>query len=80
MSIIETITAKLKTASPETARKVLDFLEVLESKAKPETLNPTTTWQEVRASLPGTSGFTGDPVEIQREMRTEWDRLLSCAR
>jgi hypothetical protein len=74
MSIIEIITAKLKTASPETARKVLDFLVVLESKASPDTVKPAASWQALTASLPGTSGFHGDPVEIQRELRSEWER------
>jgi hypothetical protein len=34
MTIAETIYEKLKTAPPERARKVLEFLEFLEAKAR----------------------------------------------
>jgi hypothetical protein len=72
MSIIDPIYAKLKAASPEMAREVLDFVEFLESKTK-STVASAASWDEVRAALPGHSGFIGDPVDIQRELRAEWD-------
>lgn len=73
MSVVETIYAKLKTASPQTAREVLDFLEFLESKAASEANKPPESWDALIQALPGQSGFHGDPVEIQRRLRSEWD-------
>jgi hypothetical protein len=47
---------------------------VLEAKANLDTVKPAASWQALATSLPGTSGFQGDPVALQRELRTEWDR------
>lgn len=78
MTIAETVYEKLKTAPPEIALEVLDFLEFLESKKKagreaagPEKLRSLDDFIGV---LKGSKAFEGDPVEIQRTMRAEWDR------
>jgi hypothetical protein len=75
MSIIDAIYAKLKTARPETAREVLDFLEFVETRAKPVAAQPRNSWEAILDALPGKSGFHGDPVDIQRRLRSEWDPL-----
>lgn len=77
MTIAETIYEKLKAAPPEIAQEVLDFLEFLEAKWKgalPFTPSPRARWEDFFGSLKGTGAFEGDPVEIQRKMRAEWDR------
>jgi hypothetical protein len=77
MTIAETIYEKLKAAPPEIAQEVLDFLEFLEAKKKSAPLSsspPQARWEDFFGILKGTGAFEGDPVEIQRKMRDEWDR------
>ena len=74
MTIADTVYAKLKTAPPEIAREVLDFLEFLEAKAKQTPAKPARSWDEFMGTLAGSKTFAGDPVEIQRKLRAEWDR------
>jgi hypothetical protein len=72
MSIIETIYEKLKTAPPEVVQQVLAFLQSLEHR-KPAA-QPAQTCKDVIDALPGQPVFDGDPVDIPRRMRAEWDR------
>lgn len=76
MTIAETVYEKLKSAPPEIAQEVLDFLEFLEAKKKAaaskSALSPS--FDDFVGSLKGSKVFEGDPVEIQRQMRSEWDR------
>ena len=79
MTIAEKVYEKLKAAPPEIAMEVLEFLELLEAKAKqgpvkPGGTQPARSWDEFMGSLAGSKAFEGDPVEIQRKMRAEWDR------
>ena len=74
MSIAETVYEKLKLAPPEIAREVLDFLEMLEARSKQAPAKPAQSWDELMGSLAGSKIFDGDPVEIQRKLRAEWDR------
>jgi Protein of unknown function (DUF2281) len=76
MTIAETVYEKLKIAPPEIAREVLDFLEFLEAKklvAEQKPAQPPSL-DDFIGSLKGSKVFEGDPVEIQRQMRAEWDR------
>ena len=73
MTIADTVYEKLKTASPDVAREVLAFLEMLEAKAKQDTA-PRRSFDEFYGCLKDFKTFEGDPVEIQRKMRAEWDR------
>lgn len=74
MTIADTIYEKLKAASPEIAREVLDFLEFLEARMKAEAApaKPERSWDEFFGAMNGSRAFTGDPVEIQRQMRDDW--------
>jgi hypothetical protein len=57
---------------PATARKVLDFIEFLEAKHRLKTSNKLI--EDFVGVLKDSPVFEGDPVEIQRRMRAEWDR------
>ena len=73
MTIADRIYEKLKTARPEVAQEVLDFLEFLERRRA--TAQPGTspkTWDASFGILKDSSLFEGDPVEIQRKLRDEW--------
>jgi hypothetical protein len=74
MSNVDTIIEKLKAAPADMVREVLAFVEALEAKARAQSAPTPRTWDDVVKALPGTSGFRGDPVEIQRQMRAEWER------
>ena len=74
MTIADTVSDKLKTASPEAAQEVLAFLALLEAKAKQDQPKPPRSWDEFMGCRAGSQVFDGDPVEIQRKMRAEWDR------
>ncbi len=74
MTIADTIYEKLKAAPPEMAREVLDFIEFLEAKARRNSAKPLSSWDDYMGCLAGSKAFEGDPVEIQRKMRAEWDR------
>jgi Protein of unknown function (DUF2281) len=54
-------------------REVLDFVEFLEAKAQKRPARPPRSWDDVVGSLKGSQTFAGDPVEIQRKLRAEWD-------
>jgi hypothetical protein len=71
MSVIETISEKLKAAPPEVAQQVLAFLQSLE--AGTPSFQPAKSWKDVIDALPGQPVFHGDPVDIQRRVRAEWD-------
>jgi Protein of unknown function (DUF2281) len=74
MSNIDAITQKLKDAPADMVREVLDFIEALEAKRRSQAAAPGRSWDDILQALPGTSGFKGDPVQIQRQLRAEWDR------
>ncbi|MEQ1697204.1 MAG: hypothetical protein ABL901_15325 [Hyphomicrobiaceae bacterium] len=74
MSIVGINYEKLKLASPETAREVLKYLEILENSGKPPVVASHQNWTNVVATLPGKTGLSGDPLEIQHRLRAEWDR------
>ncbi|MFM9943065.1 MAG: DUF2281 domain-containing protein [Hyphomicrobiaceae bacterium] len=74
MSIAETVYEKLKSAPPEVAKQVLDFLELLEAKAKQASPKPASSWDDYMGVLRDSKLFAGDPVETQRRLRAEWDR------
>ena len=74
MTIADTVYEKLKAAPPEIAKEVLDFLEFLEAKAQQKPEPAARSWDEFMGVLKDSKVFEGDPVEIQRKMRAEWDR------
>ena len=82
MTIADKIYEKLKAASPEIAREVIDFLEFIEAKAKTDSApaKPEQSWDEFMGCLKDSNAFAGDPVEIQRQMRDEWVQSERVAR
>ena len=73
MSIIEQVYEKLKTAPPEITQEVLDLLEFLEMRRQQQPA-PARTWDDMMGAFATSPAFKGDAVEIQRELRAEWDR------
>jgi Protein of unknown function (DUF2281) len=77
MSTAELVYEKLKDAPAARAQEVLNFLEFLEAK---DAAGPTAPPKPARkiedffGVLKDSKIFNGDPVEIQRKMRAEWDR------
>ena len=74
MTIADTVYEKLKAAPPEIAREVLDFLEFLEAKAVRTTAKPRQSFEDFYGNLKVSQTFAGDPVDIQRKLRDEWER------
>jgi hypothetical protein len=74
MSAAEKVYEKLKSAPPDMAREVLDFVEFLEARRKKlgEKGEKRASFDEFFGVLKGSGVFEGDPVEIQRKMRDEW--------
>lgn len=74
MTIAERIYDKLKSARPEVAQEVLDFLEFLETKGRvaPSIGSKADSWEPFFGALKGSTVFEGEPVEIQRKLRDEW--------
>jgi Protein of unknown function (DUF2281) len=73
MTIAETIYEKLKTAPPEVARQVLDFLVLLETQSKSGSIDRK-SFDDFYGSLANSKTFQDDPVKLQRQLRDEWDR------
>jgi hypothetical protein len=73
MSIIEQVYETLKKAPPEVAQEVLDFLEFLEMRRQQKSAK-THSWDDLMGALSTSPAFAGDPVDIQRQLRAEWDR------
>ena len=73
MSIVDTIHEKLKAAPADLVREVLDFVEFLETRSQRPASAPARSWDEVADTLKGSELFEGDPLEIQRKLRAEWD-------
>jgi Protein of unknown function (DUF2281) len=73
MTIAEMVYAKLRTTTPEIAQEVLDFLEFLEARSGRTAVEPLVSWDDIVGALSGSKAFERDPVEIQRELRADWD-------
>ena len=74
MTIADTVYEKLKAAPPEVAQEVLDFLELIEARSKQTPSGPARTWDEFMGRLRESQLFAGDPLDLQRRLRDEWDR------
>ena len=73
MSIVEQLYEKLKTAPPEITQEVLDFLEFLEMRRQPKP-TPVRSWDDLMGAFATSPTFSGDAVEMQRQLRAEWER------
>lgn len=72
MTILEKINNKLKNAPLDVAQEVLDFVEFLEAKRRRAATKRE--FKDFLGALKDSLAFQGDPVEIQRTLRSEWDR------
>lgn len=70
MSKIDLIIERIKVAPPEVVDEVYALMEKLDADERP----PNEGIGKYFGLLKGLPVFEGDPVEIQRKMRAEWDR------
>lgn len=73
MTKVEKIYEKLKDAPEDVVQQVLDFIGYLEFK-KRFPGKPKRSMRDYEGCLKDSKAFAGDPVEIQRKLRAEWDR------
>ena len=73
MTKAEKIYEKLKDAPQDVVQEVLDFIGYLEAK-KRLSHKPKRSFDSYIGCLKDSEALAGDPVEIQRKLRAEWDR------
>ncbi len=73
MSTAEAIYELVKTMPEEQATMVLVFAESLHSRSRVEPDSKPKLLSDFLGVLKDSPNFNGDPVEIQRAMRSEWD-------
>lgn len=73
MSTAEMIYELVKTMSENEANVVLEFAEFLKQKHVEHPSDQRKTLLDYFGVLKNSPSFDGDPVEIQRKLRSEWD-------
>ena len=74
MTKAEQIYEKLKEAPDDVVQEVFDFIGYLEDVKKRFPVKPKRSMRDYEGCLKDSKAFAGDPVEIQRKLRAEWDR------
>ena len=73
MSTAEAIYDLVQTLPGDQAQLVLVFAEFVRDRAQPPENSATPSFSDFFGILKDSPAFSGDPVEIQRAMRSEWD-------
>jgi len=73
MTTAETIYELVKTMSEEQASLVLKLAETLQKRQMEKSLKQEKSLLDFFGILKDSPSFGGDPVEIQRRMRSDWD-------
>lgn len=73
MSNAEKICELVKAMPEEEVSKVLDFIKSLQQNSNSESSKKGKPLSDYLGLLKDSPNFNGDPVEIQRQMRNEWD-------
>ena len=73
MSTLEEIYELVKAMPEEDIGKVLDFVKSLQQKSNSESSKKGKPLSDYLGLLKDSLTFKGDPVEIQRQLRNEWD-------
>jgi hypothetical protein len=73
MSSAEKIYELVKAMPEEEVSKVLDFVKALQQKSNSESSKKGKPLADYLGLLKDSPTFNGDPVEIQRKLRDEWD-------
>ena len=73
MTTAETIYELVKTMPEEQASLVLKLAETLQKRQTEKPLEQEKSLLDFFGILKNSPNFKGDPVEIQRIMRSEWD-------
>ncbi len=72
LELKDDVATQLKQAAEQAHVSAADLIEQLISKYTADEKRPTLL-TDIINDLPEISAFKGDPVEIQRTMRNEWD-------
>lgn len=74
MSAADTVYRKLKSAPPSMVEEVLNFVDILEARAKAKAPAPTSApgWDAIFGRLRDEPIAEGDPAELQSKLRDEW--------
>ncbi len=73
MSSAEKIYELVKVMPEEEVSKVLDFIKFLQQNSNSESSKKGKPLSDYLGLLKDSPTFKGDPVEIQRQLRNEWD-------
>ena len=73
MSKIDLIVERLKAAPPEVVEEILALLEKVGPRPVETPANPPRGIFDLIGVLKDSKAFVGDPVELQRKMRDEWN-------
>lgn len=73
MSSAEKIYDLVKAMPEKEVSKVLNFVETLQQKSNSESSKKGKPLSDYLGLLKYSPNFNGDPVEIQRQLRAEWD-------
>ncbi len=73
MTTAETIYELVKTMPEEQASLVLKLAETLQKRQMEKPLEQERSLLDFFGILKDSPSFNGDPVEIQRRMRSDWD-------
>lgn len=75
MNDVEKIYELVKAMSEKEQIAVLHFVEFLQQKSKPQSTQSGKLLSDYAGILEDSPTFAGDPVEIQRKLRDEWETL-----
>ena len=73
MSKIDIIIERLRAAPPEVVEEVLALMERIQPAKAGPPANPPRGIHDLIGVLKDSTAFEGNPVEIQRKMRDEWN-------
>lgn len=73
MSKIDMIIERIKVAPPEVVEQVYALMEKIDTTTTQSSFDNPKGIDDLIGALKDSKAFQGDPVEIQRAMRDEWD-------
>jgi hypothetical protein len=73
MTLAEKLTELSKTLPPAALSELVDFAEFLQARAGSSPVAIKRPLIELAGGLESSTTFAGNPLEIQQEMRREWN-------
>jgi len=80
MSDVEKIYEFVKAMSEKEQIAVLHFVELLQQKSKAQSAQLSKPLSDYAGILEDSPTFAGDPVEIQRKLRDEWEPVKNSSK